>query len=143
MKLSTFLISLMACSTFSSAILAQDLFYEPTVVTVSGVITSEKHFGPPGFGETPGRDQKVDVPVLKLDQPVQTLAKQDDPTNSTSFKDVKKMQIVGQPWAEVLEHKGQHVQITGSLFQRQSSENYTSVLITATDLAYKKKSKAH
>src|SRR5829696_1260990 len=67
----------------------------PARVWLSGNLNVEKKWGPPGYGETPDRDELLTIFVLELDQPEdvcgETATDQDGPTT----KRVDRVQLTG------------------------------------------------
>jgi hypothetical protein len=128
-------VSIIFCTQIAAA---KNLSYEPSPVKLEGTITAETHFGPPNFGENPSQDAKFQVPVLVLDHPVTVLPRKGDSLNSTAYKEVKKLQMIGFSASDLQTHAGQHATVSGTLFQQQTAENYTSVLITVKKVSYAK-----
>ncbi|MCX8959572.1 hypothetical protein [Erwinia psidii] len=66
-----------------------DLPYEPAVVELKGIISINQFDGPPNYGEGPD-DKKVNVPVLRLSEPVNVNPasglSDDDPDNQLEKK---------------------------------------------------------
>ena len=114
----------------AGGLVSAQLQYEPATVQLSGVVVLEEHYGPPNFGETPNIDIKERVFMLKLDNPVSVKADPSDAVNMDSFNRVDKMQLSTRAPREMSDHIGKHVVIEGSLFEKQSGEHYTNVLLT-------------
>ena len=47
--------------------------YSPAVEQLAGKLKIEQGYGPPGYGETPDRDHRVEVPILILRAPVRVI----------------------------------------------------------------------
>jgi hypothetical protein len=115
---------------------ATDCFkYLPAIVTVSGVISTETNFGPPGFGEDPSHDSKEKQLFVVLDSPLCVNGDKDPKSpNAESEIDVAKMEMVYFPenpfqkmWL------GKHVSVTGKLFHAFDAHHHTPVLIIANE----------
>jgi hypothetical protein len=105
------------------------LQYEPAIVELSGSISLEVHYGPPNFGENPKTDKKEQVPILKLQLPISV---QGDPKNDLdgdSFNNVDHLQLLMQPSQSLKEYMDKKVTVKGTLFEKQSGENFTDVLM--------------
>ncbi|WP_044559784.1 hypothetical protein [Azospirillum sp. B4] len=109
---------------------ASALHYEPAVVTLSGTVVMEDHYGAPNFGETPEQDAKLRVPMLRLDVPVDVAGDPHSDTNLSSFEDVDQMQIVLVQGRSVDGFIGKHVTVTGTLAEQLDGGDFTQVLIT-------------
>jgi len=106
--------------------------YEPSVSAVSGVVVATREYGPPNYGETPNVDEKVTVPVLKIDRPIRVCASKND--DGGDDEQVHSMQIVTKnAFPRAL--YGSRIRVTGTLFSAQSGHHYTSVLIWAKQIA--------
>ena len=110
------------------------LEYEPVVVTLRGTIITLDRYGPPNFGEDTATDQKVTVPVLKLDSPVNVCGDttRHDYFNAGTYLHVEEMQVVSMSLDTASMHR--HVVITGTLYEKQNAHHYTDVLIRVTQL---------
>ena len=125
-----FLLRYFAAIAISCAAMMQ-VHYEPAVVRLSGLLSLEEHYGPPNFGETPDVDVSERIIVLKLDSPIVVTADPSDGANRDSFSNVKKVQLSGSVVSGLYARVGNHVVVEGSLFEKQSSEHFTDVLMTA------------
>jgi hypothetical protein len=121
-----------------------ELTYAPTVVSLAGTIIFEPHYGAPNYGETPKQDQKVQIPVLKLDQPVSVSpgANNTDPMNTTTARNIKKIQITGTMYDDLKTHAGKHAVLSGTLSAKTNAQDYTPVVLFASAVQYGKKKPA-
>ena len=124
---SLFLASLVVMS--SSAFAAAQLSYEPVVVTVEGTIAIEHHYGAPNFGETPDQDKRENVVILKLDSPVAVAGDSKNSVNKTTYKNVKKIQLVMIKDLGLAKRAGSHMAVTGTLYEGFNAHHYTKVLM--------------
>jgi hypothetical protein len=108
---------------------AESLQYEPTIVQLSGALVIEDHYGPPNFGENPETDRKEQVLILTLDTPIDVVGSPTGTINTTSFAGVRRVQLVGRQAMKLTVKLGRHAVVRGTLFQRQSAEHHTDVLI--------------
>lgn len=95
------------------------------IVTFKGKIAYEKFYGPPNFGETPETDQKVEVPILRTEHPV-------DIENTvsgglSSIKGQRKIQLIIRK--KKLKKHDLCVEVTGTLFEAVNGHHHTSVLL--------------
>jgi len=124
-------VATLAAFRISGGAASEPLHYEPALVKFSGILTLEKHYGPPNFGETPNIDQVVMIPILELDVPISVAANQNDKINKRTFAGLKRVQIVSLNTSELSKLSGKHITVEGSLFERHSSQHFTEVLIQA------------
>jgi len=101
--------------------------YEPRLVALSGVIRLENRFGPPGYGEDPVQDSKVEIRVLELESPINVKGDPADDINTETVLGVKNIQlVVEEPIRKYLQKK---VTIKGTLFHGHTGHHYTEVLL--------------
>lgn len=115
---------------FGGSLAAEPLRYEPAIVQLSGILVLEDHYGPPNYGETPDRDLKLKVPVLKLDALVDVTASQNDDVNADSFTGIQRVQLLGSPPLKLVELAGQRVMLEGTLFEKHTGWHVTDVVMT-------------
>ena len=127
----TFLITIYT----SNSVIGKTFHYAPTIVQLTGKIALEEHYGPPNFGEDPNSDEKVVVPVLALDKPIDVDGDDQNPLNNDSFKDVWRIQLVFSQKIEFGRFVNQHVKVRGTLFEKQTGHHYTNVLLKVDELA--------
>jgi hypothetical protein len=113
---------------------AERLRYEPVIVRLSGKIIVEDHYGPPNFGETPKTDKKEVVPILDLDAPIAIEGRSEKNINTDSFSDIRRIQLIGSQGLDPIILAGQHVSLRGTLFEKQSGEHYTDVLMNVQEV---------
>jgi hypothetical protein len=144
-----FIFSFLFGAIFTGSALAapQKFSYEPTKVQVSGTIILQKFYGPPNFGEDPKTDTKVDVLELKLDKPidigpassiqlrahhcVNNAACGSLYINSETYSGVTCLELVDldYPAHHVGNFLSNHVTVHGELYERETGNQYTDVLI--------------
>lgn len=111
------------------------LRYEPQVVELNGTLTIEDHFGPPNYGETPDQDERLQVPVLVMDSPVDVCGDPGSETNSESFRGVTRIQVIPSESGIAKRLAGSNVVAAGVLFRAMSGHHYTDVVLQASRLA--------
>jgi hypothetical protein len=109
------------------------LHYEPHIVRVMGRLVTERHYGPPNFGETPGHDQKLNVPVLLLSHAVDVCGDPSSATDQDTVRDVQKVQVVAVH-VKLKAFLGQQVLLVGHLHEAHTANHYTKVLIFADSI---------
>ena len=116
----------------SAATQAEDescLSYSPSVVTLTGKITTHMEYGAPNYGQDPAHDEKLWYWYLDLDKPICMRAGNDDSYNSADA-DLRRLQILYKDFprerARWLKH---HVSITGELLRRDAGRHFTRVLM--------------
>jgi len=102
-------------------------------VRVTGKLVTEPHYGPPGFGESPKRDAKLDVPVLLLSHPIDVCGNPTSDTDRETFRGVKKLQVVAVR-ITVEGFIGEEIQLVGHLYEAHTANHYTNVLIFVDSL---------
>lgn len=110
---------------------ARWLAYEPTVVTLSGVLAVQLEFGPPNYGEDPATDAKLEVPILALKVPISVRGNPDDQLNNATVTDVRKVQLIFLSGADGYTGMvGKSVTVTGTLSEAMTGHHYTPVVLT-------------
>lgn len=107
---------------------ATPLSYAPAIVVLKGQVEIEDRYGPPNFGDDPKTDERVKVPVLVLDAPVDVLTDPKQDVSLDSFRNVRRMQLFGD-WGALLKLSGRRITVRGTLREKSGSANYTDVLI--------------
>ena len=118
---------------------AASLRYEPAVVELSGTVTLEEHFGPPGFGEDPKTDAVELIAVLVPDAPVSVEGdRAGEGFNETTYTDVRRLQLVrGYTDPPFSPYAGKHVVVSGTLYEGFTGHHHTDVLVRVESLAVK------
>jgi hypothetical protein len=112
---------------------AQCLSYEPTVVTLEGLLSTKLFYGPPNYGETPQQDSKESAYLLSLEKPICT----DRDPNSAGLNEAETGVTVVQLVANTAELRqalqsalGRKVLVNGTLFHAHTGHHHTPVLLT-------------
>lgn len=132
MKLAAFCLALATCGQAPKDTVGC-LRYEPVVVELTGTLVVAMEYGPPGYGENPAKDQRVQVLMIKLDRPVDVCGDPESETNQSAFRDVRRIQLITddkdyRPWI------GRRVVIRGTLSEAITGHHYTDVLLTVREL---------
>lgn len=99
-------------------------------VRLSGIIREEHRLGPPGYGETPKRDQKITILVLHLPQGLDVCAdtSADDPR--PAVRAVTELQVTGRlDPSRIKPHLGRPITVYGNLYYQSWGTDYTQMLI--------------
>ncbi|MBI4514916.1 MAG: DUF4431 domain-containing protein [Deltaproteobacteria bacterium] len=106
------------------------LAYEPAVVRLAGMLRVVPEYGPPNFGENPETDEKVQVPMLTLGEPINVMASPSRNLDYEALQNVSQIQLVFSSHhlasADLVGHK---VVVTGRLFHAQTAHHYTPLLM--------------
>lgn len=102
--------------------------YEPSVSTVTGILTSETFYGPPGFGETPQQDEKEKILILKLDKPITIITTEGSDEFNVTRDDVTEVQLSGSG-IELASFENKKVKVTGMFYGAHTGHHYTDVLM--------------
>lgn len=110
--------------------------YEPKIVTLRGTLIVKSGYGPPNYGETPEKDEKVRYHVLKLDEPINVKGDPNNVSYAETFERISEIQIV--IWSEnikkVTNKINKKIMIKGTLFPRHTGHHYTDILIKAREI---------
>ena len=116
----------------ASPVFADCLKYEPSKVTLTGIIHKRIDPGPPGYGENPKTDSKEEHLYLHLDHAVcveADLSGENEAVAKTKMMEM--VYFVKQPF----QHGwlNQHVSVTGTLFHAITGHHWTPALITPSE----------
>lgn len=117
--------------------------YEPTVVTVSGIIHVQTFPGSPNYEDIAKGDKPETYWILKLDHPVCVNANPRDNVNNSYEANVKEIQLVlkGNQYKAFMEFKSKRVLVTGSLCHSVTGHHHTAVLLRVKNIAEDKPEK--
>lgn len=108
----------------------------PAKVQFSGVLRTEKEFGPPGYGETPERDQRLTIYILHLFVPETICGGFDGNVERPEMKGVRQLQLVGRVDRDFLERNlGNRIQVWGTLSHRTWASDFTSIILRADSVS--------
>ncbi len=107
-----------------------DYPYEPAEVKISGKITTEIFFGPPGFGENPETDKKEEQYLLVLDKPINVITKDD--SNESKYKISKIQLLYNKDAVDMAKYSGSTVLLTGTFFSAHTGHHHTEILMDVT-----------
>ncbi len=109
------------------------LQYTPTIVTLAGKLQQVHSFGPPNFGETPEKDQKVSYFAVVLSRPINIRGDslQDTLRNLDS---VQLFFIQYHPTVDLDSLINHAVVVKGKLSQAQFPGEYTKATVQVSDL---------
>lgn len=111
------------------------LSYEPETVELDGRLVLQAKYGPPNYGEQPKTDQKVRIPVLVLENPVNVLPSQEIVYNSEPVYRTRQIQLAfienDIPYKNLI---GKNVVVTGSLFHAHTGHHYTDVVLNVRSI---------
>jgi len=111
-------------------------------IRLEGTLVRQWFYGPPGFGETPKRDARDEVFVLKLTHSI-TVVAPPNPTKDETCEDELEHVSKVQVWAlrehqkEVQEKTGKVVSITGTLDEDPVPGSHLNVQITPESIEEK------
>jgi len=107
--------------------------YDTAGVRLEGTLTERKEYGPPGYGETPSKDVRETIFVLKLATPISVQpAANADANGSASLdpvKDVRELQLfIPKPQVpDARKLLGKVVVAVGTLNEAAAPSQYTKV----------------
>jgi hypothetical protein len=110
------------------------LGYEPRVVQLTGVVDTLIRFGAPNYGETPGTDAQLIVPILHLETPISVPADRRSATNDEEVLAATTVQLVLPPGGMTLPIVGSRILVSGTLSHAISGHHYTQLLLSVSRL---------
>jgi Domain of unknown function (DUF4431) len=105
------------------------LHYEPETVHLSGTLQLVPEYGPPNYGETPAKDQRLKVPVLVLAKSINVCAQSGNQLDSQSFQDISRVQLIFPLGNKYEKMATDSVRVVGKLAQAISGHHYTDVVL--------------
>lgn len=101
------------------------------LVTVSGTVTRETHWGPPGFGENPATDSRFSIWVLRLDFRLPIMIQDYPERGSATQIEATRMRVYGGPGGDLPygEFLNRHVSVDGRLWSASAPADVTPVVI--------------
>jgi len=115
------------------------LYYEPKIVTLSGIVKFETFPGPPNYDNIYEGDKAEAYPFLLLDHPIDVFLDQNfgDDDIDVPEKNVKIIQVVvtkNTSWTKLKSKK--HICITGTLYHCNTIHHKSRVLISEQHTEY-------
>jgi len=115
-------------------------YYDTPKVQIEGVLVRRKIYGPPGYGETPTKDIRATILVLKLSHPISVeptpTAKATDTPDLDAVKNIREVQLFISPSKGIAPQKfiGRVVAIGGALHESITASQYTKVWLDVEKL---------
>jgi hypothetical protein len=98
-------------------------------VRLSGTLLEEQKLGPPGYGETPQKDERITILLLRLDQPI-NVCSDSAVDSSAAMVPTHDLQLVGHlDRGSVHQHVGREITVYGTLRRQVWGTDYTQVLV--------------
>jgi hypothetical protein len=110
------------------------LHYEPSKSVLRGTLTRVIRYGPPNFGEDTLHDERLTVPILRLDSVIAVCGSPNDEQNSESERDVREVQLVARGSARRPLPRSGDVVVYGELFHWITGWHFTHVLLTVDSI---------
>jgi hypothetical protein len=90
----------------------------------------QQKFGPPGYGETPARDERVTILILRLEHGIDVCADSTASDPRRVVRDARELQLTGRvDPARLHSYRGKKLTVFGSLYRKAWGTDYTDVLI--------------
>lgn len=103
---------------------------ERSPVQVSGTLIEQQKYGPPGYGETPARDERVMILVLRLERGIDVCGDSTASDPRRVIHDARELQLTGRIDPTRLQsYRGKKLTVFGSLYRKAWGTDYTDVLI--------------
>jgi len=110
------------------------LRYEPASVELTGRLDRVMRYGPPGYGETPEADQRLEVPILTLARPIDVCADPSSATNNEDVHGVTEVQLIPGRQVDTGRYVGKDVVAAGTLFRAHARRHFTPVVMNVRGL---------
>lgn len=102
----------------------------PTPVRLSGTIVREEKYGPPGYGESPKRDARLQVFLLELPEAVAVCADTSRVAPQPQAEGVRLLQLTEHvSIGSLRKHLGASVEVFGTIRRRVWPSDFTDALI--------------
>ncbi len=108
------------------------LSYFPSVVRLRGKLITVTKYGKPTYGESPEKDEKLEVPILILPTPVRVKARPESTANNETITNISFVQLIFPPEvdANFKKHLDQNIVVAGTLSVGSRSGQFTDVVLT-------------
>ncbi len=108
------------------------LSYYPSVVRIRGKLITVIKFGKPSYGESPEKDEKLEVPILILATPIRVKARPESSVNNESLTNISFVQLIfpAETTADVKKYLDQTIVAAGTLSVGSRSGQFTDVVLT-------------
>ncbi len=108
------------------------LSYFPSVVRLRGKLITVTKYGKPTYGESPEKDEKLEVPILILPTPVRVTARPESTANNETITNITFVQLIFPPEAHVdfRKHIDQTIVAAGTLSVGSRIGQFTDVVLT-------------
>lgn len=111
------------------------LRYEPDTVRLSGTLKVEQRYGPPNYGETPAKDERLRVTFLNLAAPINVCGRTTGEDNRESLSGVRQVQLnLAKLRTRPAIKPGQTVTIRGTLYHGFSGYHFTDAVMNVSAL---------
>jgi hypothetical protein len=102
-------------------------------VTLRGTLDTLQRFGPPGYGDNPGSDERLTLVVLRLDAPIDVHA--GDTTDEAPESGVREVQLaLPDDLRPTARRVGMRADVKGVPYHRATGYHHTQVLLSVTAL---------
>ena len=105
----------------------QEYSFEETDSIIQGYIKAEKHFGPPGYGQTPDQDKLEQSYILILDNEIMVVepSSESPSLNRTTCA----MEVHLSPRNGIHLEEGQHIKVKGQFFSAHTGHHRRELLM--------------
>ena len=108
------------------------LSYFPSVVRLRGKLTTVTKYGRPTYGESPEKDEKVEVPILILPTPIRVKARPESSANNETITNISFVQLIfpREVNADFKKYVDHDIVVAGTLSVGSRSGQFTDVVLT-------------
>lgn len=116
--------------------------YEPAIVHIEGMLRDTTVYGPPGYGEHPGTDERLTIPLLELTRPISTCGDSTSSNDVDSLSGIREIQLVlTRGNSNYQRFLNQEVSVSGMLSESIWSHDFTKVVLQVADIRLKSASR--
>lgn len=104
-------------------------YHFDSLSTITGLLELESYFGPPGFGENPKTDAKLNTWILKLKAPIRVIG----PNHVSPISNITEIQL-NPKQLDLAKYKGYEVKLKGKLYHAHTGFHIKQVLMTVENV---------
>lgn len=116
----------------------RNLFFEPSLSEITGVLTLNQFYGPPNYGETPETDTIERVWIIELQFPISVHREEPEieegDFNLTQYNITRVQIYTPNEKINLKKNEGKLVTVKGKIFGSHTGHHYTPVLMEIVSL---------
>ena len=109
----------------------QEWLVYPVVTRLQGKLTKVTKYGKPTYGETPEKDEKIEVPILILQTPIRAKAQTTSSVNNETLTNVSFVQLIfpGEV-GDYSKHLNMVIVVDGTLEKGLKGDHFADLVMT-------------